>query len=88
MNYSKCFELLNQDAEKERNKKAEKAVHDNLYNKGFRDGSAVLDRIRAEIERQEKWLMDAGYNAYNVDIAFNAIKHLLTESEVEDGFTN
>ena len=38
MDYSKAFELLNQDVEKERNKKAEKAVHDNLYNKGFRDG--------------------------------------------------
>jgi len=50
MDYSKAFELLNQDAEKERNKKAEKAVHDNLYNKGFRDGCAVLDKIRAEIK--------------------------------------
>lgn len=51
MDYSKVFELLNQDAEKERNKKAEKAVHDNLYNKGFRDGLAVLNKIRAEIEK-------------------------------------
>lgn len=51
MDYSKVFELLNQDAEKERNKKAEKAVHDNLYNKGFRDGLAVLDKLRAEIEQ-------------------------------------
>jgi hypothetical protein len=49
--YSKVFESLNQDAEKERNKKAEKAVHDNLYNKGFRDGLAVLDKKRAEIEK-------------------------------------
>lgn len=49
MDYSKAFELLNQDAEKERNKKAEKAVHDNLYNKGFRDGIAILDKIRTEI---------------------------------------
>lgn len=32
-------------------KKAEKAVHDNLYNKGFRDGLAVLDKIRAEIDK-------------------------------------
>lgn len=50
MDYSKAFELLNQDTEKEeRNKKAEKAVHDNLYNKGFRDGTVVLDKVRAEI---------------------------------------
>ena len=51
MDYSKVFELLNQDVEKERNEKAEKAVHDNLYNKGFHDGLAVLDKIRAEIEQ-------------------------------------
>ena len=51
MDYSKVFELLNQDAEKERNKKAEKAVQDNLYNKGFRDGLAVLNKIRAEIDK-------------------------------------
>ena len=51
IDYSKVFELLNQDAEKERNKKAKKEVHDNLYNKGFRDGLAVLDKIRAEIDK-------------------------------------
>lgn len=50
------------------------------YSKVIRDTVAeirqepVLDKLRAEIERQEKWLMDAGYNAYNVDIAFNAVK--------------
>lgn len=49
MDYSKYFELLNQDAEKERNEKAKKAVHDNLYNRGYRDGTAVLDKLRAEI---------------------------------------
>ena len=41
----------------------------------------VLDKIRAEIEKQEKWLLQAGYNTYNVDIAFNSIKLALTESE-------
>ena len=41
----------------------------------------VLDKVRAEIDRQEKWLMSAGYNAYNVDIAFNSIKSVLSESE-------
>lgn len=55
MDYAKAFELLNQDVEKEeRNKMAEKAVHDNLYNKGFRDGLAVLDKIRAEVEKHVK----------------------------------
>lgn len=39
----------------------------------------VLDKIRAEIDRQEKWLMDAGHTAYNVDIAFSAIKSAVAE---------
>ena len=41
----------------------------------------ILDKIRAEIEKQEIWLMQAGYNAYNADIAFNSIKSVLAESE-------
>lgn len=44
------------------------------------DKIKVLDKISAEIEKQEKWLDCAGYNAYNVDIAFNSIKLLLKES--------
>ena len=40
----------------------------------------VLDKIRAEIDRQEKWLLQAGYIAYNVDIAFDAIKAVLAET--------
>lgn len=39
----------------------------------------VLAKIRVEIDRQEKWLMDAGYTAYNVDIAFSAIKLVVAE---------
>lgn len=41
----------------------------------------VLDKIRVEIEKQDKWLAQAGYNAYNVDIAFNSIKRVIAESE-------
>lgn len=41
----------------------------------------ILDKIRAEIEKQEKWLLQAGYNEYNVDIAFSSIKSVLAESE-------
>lgn len=44
------------------------------------DKIKVLDKISAEIEREENWLMIAGYNAYNVDIAFNSIKKVLKES--------
>lgn len=43
----------------------------------------VLDKIRAEIERQEKWLMDAGYNQYNVDIALDAIKLVVDKCKAE-----
>lgn len=46
----------------------------------------ILDKVRAEIDKQEKWLLllQTGYNAYNVDIAFSAIKSVLKESEVEE----
>jgi len=43
----------------------------------------IIDKIRAEIERQEKWLMVAGYNQYNVDIAFNAIKLVVDKYKAE-----
>lgn len=45
------------------------------------NGTPLLDEIRTEIDRQEKWLMSAGYNAYNVDIAFNSIRSVVKESE-------
>lgn len=41
----------------------------------------VLDKVRVEIEKQDKWLVQAGYNAYNVDIAFSSIKRVIAESE-------
>jgi hypothetical protein len=44
----------------------------------------IIEQIRAEINRQEKWLLQAGYTAYNVDIAFDAIKAVLAESEVKE----
>ena len=44
----------------------------------------VLEQIRAEINRQEKWLLQAGYTAYNVDIAFDTIKAVLAEREVQE----
>lgn len=43
----------------------------------------TLDKIRAEIDRQEKWLLQAGYTAYNTDIAFDAIKAVLAEMRGE-----
>ena len=52
---------------------------DKLYTKA--DVVVMLGKIRAEIEKQEKWLLQAGYNEYNVDIAFSSIKSVLAESE-------
>jgi hypothetical protein len=34
----------------------------------------ILDKIRTEIDKQKKWLLQAGYTAYNLDIALDAIK--------------
>lgn len=48
------------------------------------DKIKVLDKISAEIERQDNWLMIAGYNAYNVYIAFNSIKRVLKEARDEE----
>lgn len=41
------------------------------------------DKIRAEIDRQEKWLLQAGCTAYNVDIAFDAIKSAVGRGDTE-----
>lgn len=41
----------------------------------------ILDKIKAEVEKQERWLFLAGLTTYNVDIAFNSIKAVLAESE-------
>lgn len=51
---------------------------------GVTTADDVLGKIRAEIEKQEKWLLKAGCNTYNVDIAFSSIKSVLAESEVEE----
>ena len=45
----------------------------------------IIEQIRTEINRQEKWLLQAGYTAYNVDIAFDTIKAVLAESENRNG---
>ena len=47
---------------------------------------SVLDKIKTEIEKQEKWLFQARLTAYNVDIALNAIKAVIAESEVEEKY--
>jgi hypothetical protein len=81
MDYSKVFELLNQDTEKEHNEKAEGVVHDNFYNKGFHDGIAVLDKIRAEIKEFADVLCSGDRNVYYV---LHIIDKYKAESE-DDG---
>lgn len=45
---------------------------------------SLVDKIRAEIDRQEKWLSQAGYTPYNTDIAFDAIRSALAERSDEE----
>lgn len=42
-----------------------------------------LGEIMVEIGREEKWLMEAGYNAYNVGIAFENIRRTLRNLAVD-----
>ena len=44
----------------------------------------VVDELKTEIERQEKWLSRAGYSAYTVDIAFDTIKSVLERGSRND----
>jgi hypothetical protein len=39
----------------------------------------TIDEVIAEIDRQGEWLAEAGYNAYNVDIAFGSIIRVLRQ---------
>jgi hypothetical protein len=45
-----------------------------LLPEGKMKEESTLDKVRVELENQEKWLAEAGYNAYNVSIAFNSIR--------------
>jgi hypothetical protein len=39
------------------------------------------EELKTEIDWEEKWLARAGYNAYNVGIAFDSIKHKVNTLE-------
>lgn len=41
----------------------------------------LIDEVKEELERQRKWLFKEGYNTYNIDVAFDAIRSLLKEVE-------
>lgn len=44
----------------------------------------LIGEVKEELERQRKWLFKAGYNAHNIDIAFDTIKSLLKEVEEDE----
>ena len=69
------------EAEIQKMQEMEQAEIQKAYELGKEDNIKVLDKIREEIERQEKWLWQAGIKPYNVDIAFSSIKSVLAESE-------
>lgn len=52
--------------------------------KALEEHNDVLDKIMCEIEEQEIWLLQAGYNHYNVDIALDAIKAAVTKGRYDD----
>ena len=43
----------------------------------FYKSDDVLDKIRAEIDRQHKWLMQTNHTLYDIDIAFSGIKSFI-----------
>ena len=36
-----------------------------------------IDKAIEGIEKERKWLLHTDYNAYNIDVTFNTIKHML-----------
>lgn len=45
---------------------------------------SILDKIRDTVDREEKWLLYAGYNAHNADIAFSTIKRAIAEVKPQE----
>jgi hypothetical protein len=79
------IKALEQDADKE--KMIEK-YHESLQKANVTNSKLIKliegkqESIIKKIKAEEKWLLQAGYNQYNVDIALSTIKTLLAESEV------
>lgn len=58
-------------------KPSEGMTEDVLEKLNERKEKLALYKARVEIQKQEKWLSEAGYNSYNVSIAFDSIKRAL-----------
>lgn len=61
-------QAINRNAEMLENalKRIEKLEKDKRKDEDTTKEESVADKVRAEFEKQEKWLSQAGYNAYNV----------------------
>lgn len=72
-------QAINRNAEMLENalKRIEKLEKDKRKDEDTTKEESVADKVRAEFEKQEKWLSQAGYNAYNVSLAFNSVKRAL-----------
>lgn len=66
------YQLISPYCETVVEKKLSKRELKRILHNGMQAESGV-NKIIEEIEFQKKWLSDAGYNAYNVDIAFDSI---------------
>lgn len=66
------YQLISPYCETVVEKKLSKRELKNILHKGMKAESSA-NGIITEVESQEKWLESAGYNAYNIDIAFKSI---------------
>ena len=55
--------------------------YDKGYEKGKADMLKVIEDIKAEIDKQYKWLMSTKHTLYDIDIAFNAMKSKIKQIE-------
>ena len=65
-------------------KKLSKEDLKDILTKGMQAESKA-NEIIAEIENQERWLVSAGYDAYNVDIALDSIKNRIRKEFLDNG---
>ena len=47
------------------------------YDCGYAYAMSVIDDIKTEIDNQYKWLMQTNHTLYDIDIAFDTIKHFI-----------
>lgn len=66
------YQLISPYCENIVEKKLSKRELKNILHNGMQVESKA-NKIITEVENQSQWLLSAGYNAYNVDIAFDSI---------------